>query len=86
MNEIVAKELKVLRVRKDLTLEKVAEDLGTNRETIRRYEKGETEITIEKLERLLNYYETDKRIFFENVCANMQQKQEGMKWKQKKKF
>ena len=79
MNEIVAKELKVLRVRKDLTLEKVAEDLGTNRETIRRYEKGETEITIEKLERLLNYYETDKRIFFENVCANMQQKQEGMK-------
>lgn len=76
MNEIVAKELKVLRVRKDLTLEKVAEDLGTNRETIRRYEKGETEITIEKLERLLNYYETDKRIFFENVCANMQQQED----------
>lgn len=74
MNEIVGKELKVLRVRKDISLEKVAEDLGTSRETIRRYERGDTDMTIEKLENLLKYYKTDARIFFDNVCANMQQK------------
>ena len=71
MNNIVAKELKVLRVRKDLSVDKVADDIGINRETIRRYERGETDITIEKLEMLLNYYEADAHIFFENVCANM---------------
>lgn len=73
MKEAIGKELKVLRIRNDLSLEKVAEDNGLNRETIRRYENGATDLSIERLESLLNYYKVDKIIFFNQACANMQQ-------------
>ena len=71
MLEAIGKELKVIRIRKDLSLEYVAKQLGFNRETLRRYENNANGLSVERLEELLNYYSIDRTIFFENVCANM---------------
>lgn len=67
----IGKELKILRIRNDLSIEKVADKLGLSRETIRRYENGAVDMSIERLEKLLTYYNADKIIFFNNVCENM---------------
>lgn len=71
MLEAIGKELKVTRIRKDLTLEDVANDNGFNRETLRRYENNSNGLSVEKLEDLLNYYNVNKAIFFKNVCEYM---------------
>lgn len=71
MNNIIAKELKAWRIKRDYDLRKVAYDMGVCYETMRRYENGQTNITIEFLEKMLDYYNVDISIFFENICANM---------------
>ena len=71
MKEAIGKELKIIRIRNDLTLERVAKDLGVNKETVRRYENNSNGLSVEKLEQLLSYYNYDKSIFFENVRENM---------------
>ena len=71
MNEVVAKELKAIRIKKDLSIEDIAKINNVSTETIRRYEKGETNITIEFLEKMLAIYNVDISIFFRNVCENM---------------
>lgn len=67
----IGKELKILRIRNDLTIENVADKFGLSKETIRRYENGSVDMSIERLEKLLAYYKADKIIFFNNVCENM---------------
>lgn len=69
MQEAIGKELKIIRIRKDLTIDKVAEDLNVNRETLRRYENNSSGLSVERLEEILVYYNVDKSIFFKNVCA-----------------
>lgn len=69
MLEAIGRELKVIRVRKDLSLENVAKDLHISRETLRRYENNSDGLSVERLEELLNYYKVSKSIFFQNVCA-----------------
>ena len=76
MLEAIGKELKITRIRNDLKLEEVAENLGFNRETLRRYENNATGLSVERLEELLNYYNVNMRIFFENVCEYMHNNQE----------
>lgn len=71
MLEAIGKELKIIRIRKNLTLENVAEKLNINRETLRRYENNATGLSVERLEELLNFYDIKKDIFFDNVCVNM---------------
>ena len=71
MNYAVARELKAARIRQDMSLEEVAKLNNVSYETMRRYEKGETNITIEFLEKMLSLYNTDISIFFKNVCENM---------------
>lgn len=71
MLEAIGKELKIIRIRNDLSLEKVANDLNLNPETLRRYENASTGLSIERLEELLNYYKTDKNIFFNSICEYM---------------
>ena len=71
MNNIIANELKAWRVRKGLDLKHVAEDMNVCYETMRRYENGQTNITIEFLEKMLDYYKIDISIFFKNICENM---------------
>lgn len=75
MQEAIGKELRIIRIRKKLELENVAEDLKINQETLRRYETATTGLSIEKLESLLNYYNIESSIFFKNVCENMHDKE-----------
>lgn len=72
----IAKELKIIRIRNNLELEEVAQKIGINRETLRRYEKESSGLSVERLEELLNFYNVDKAIFFENVCANIHKEKE----------
>lgn len=71
MQNSIGKELKIIRIRNNLRLEDVADSLNLNRETLRRYENNSNGLSVERLEQLLDFYNTDKAIFFENVCANM---------------
>ena len=71
MQNSIGKELKIIRIRNNLRLEDVADSLDINRETLRRYENNSNGLSVERLEQLLDFYKTDKAIFFENVCANM---------------
>lgn len=71
VNYRVAKELKAERVRRDLSIADVAKALETCGETIRRYESGTYTLTIEKIEKLLKFYNVDPSIFFRNVCGEM---------------
>lgn len=76
MQNAIGKELKIIRIRNNLRLEDVADDLDINRETLRRYENNSNGLSVERLEELLNFYKVDKSIFFENVCANKHGKKE----------
>lgn len=71
MPEAIGKELKMCRIRNDLTMKNVAEKFGISIETLRRYENDSNGLSVERLEELLNYYKVEKSIFFENVCAEM---------------
>jgi len=74
MLEAIGKELKVIRIRNDLSLDDVAHDININRETLRRYENNSNGLSVERLEELLNYYNIEKSIFFSNVCEYMHEK------------
>lgn len=71
MLEAIGKELKFIRLRMNLDVAKVANDLEINQETIRRYERNASGLSVEKLEKLLKYYNFDIENFFRNVCENM---------------
>lgn len=75
MLEAIGKELKITRIRNNLKLCKVSEDLGFNQETLRRYENNASGLSVERLEELLNYYKVDKFIFFKNTCDYMHEKE-----------
>lgn len=74
MIEAIGTELKVIRIRNNLSLDDVASNININRETLRRYENNSSGLSVERLEELLNYYKVDKSIFFANVCANIHEK------------
>lgn len=76
MLEAIGKELKIVRIRNDFTLNKVASDLGLSVETLRRYENNCNGLSVEKLEELLNYYKTKKSIFFNNICVYMHENEQ----------
>ena len=71
MLEAIGKELKITRIRNNLKLYDVANDLKFNQETLRRYENNASGLSVERLEELLDYYKVDKFIFFKNACENM---------------
>lgn len=71
MLEAIGNELKILRIRNNLSLESVAKSFHVNKETLRRYEKNSSGLSVERLEKLLEFYKVEKIIFFENVCENM---------------
>lgn len=75
MMEAIGKELKIMRIRNDMTMAEVAEKMGFNIETLRRYESNSTGLSVEKLEKLLVFYNADISIFFKNVCANVHENQ-----------
>ena len=46
MLNAIGKELKIIRIRNNLKLEKVADNLKINRETLRRYENNATGLSM----------------------------------------
>lgn len=74
MKEAIGKELEILRIRRNLELNDVANALFLNKETIRRYENKAQCLSVERLEQLLEFYDCDRIIFFKNVCENMHNK------------
>ena len=73
MLEAIGKELKIVRIRNNYSIEDVADKLNVNRETIRRYENNSNGLSVERLEELLDFYKVPKEIFFNNVCAYLHQ-------------
>ena len=72
MLEAIGKELKITRLRLNLSLDDVAKKLNVNRETIRRYETNSNGLSVERLEELLDLYKIEKNIFlpmYVNICT-----------------
>lgn len=76
MQEAIGTELKISRIRNNMTMQEVADKMGFNIETLRRYENNSSGLSIEKLEKLLLFYNENIDIFFDNVCENMHKVQE----------
>lgn len=76
MREAIGTELKISRIRNNMTMQEVADKMGFNIETLRRYENNSSGLSIEKLEKLLLLYNENIDIFFDNVCENMHKNQE----------
>lgn len=76
MQEAIGTELKISRIRNNMTMQEVSEKMGFNIETLRRYENNSSGLSIEKLEKLLLFYNENIDIFFDNVCENMHKNQE----------
>lgn len=72
MQNSIGKELKIIRIRNNLRLEDVADNLNINKETLRRYENNSNGLSVERLEQLLDFYKIDKSIFLKmyvQICT-----------------
>lgn len=68
MLEQIGKELKSIRARNDLTLEKASEITGIHKNTLCIYENNPEVIQLGKLFKILDKYGVDNDIFFRDVC------------------
>lgn len=67
----VGSKLRGLRSEKEYSREYVANCLSLNRETIARYERDAKNIDMDNFIKLLNLYEIDATIFFEQIYGKM---------------
>lgn len=67
-------ELANIRKSKDLLITEVSEATNINKDTISKYENGNSSIKIYILDILLNYYDVSIDIFFKKVYDRMQNK------------
>ena len=65
-------ELANIRKSKDLLITEVSEVTNINKDTISKYENGNSSIKIYILDILLNYYDVSIDIFFKKVYDRMQ--------------
>lgn len=68
--ELIADELRSIRAKKNLSIEKVAEKSNINKDTISRYENNSVAMNIDYIEKLLNAYDVSFDIFFTNIYVN----------------
>ena len=68
----VGLELANIRKSKDLLITEVSEVTNINKDTISKYENGNSSIKIYILDILLNYYDVSIDIFFKKVYDRMQ--------------
>lgn len=75
----VSSELKILRIEHDDLQEELAEKSGVAMSTISKYEAGDNNMNIEKIEQIIKAYGLDLYIFFARILAKTQNKieQEG---------
>lgn len=65
--KLVAEELKALRIRKNKTVDEVCEALNIHVNTLYKYEKDASNLQLELLEKILDYYEINELIFFKVI-------------------
>ena len=68
--ELIAEELRSLRAKSKLSLEKVSDLAGINKDTLCRYENNQVSMIIDTLEKILKVYDEDFDIFFTRIYAN----------------
>lgn len=64
VREYTASKLRGLRAEKDMSVEEVATKVNIHKATIRRYENQATQITLDRLEELLDFYGVGFNTFF----------------------
>lgn len=69
-------ELADIRRSKELSILDVANDIGINKDTISKYENGNSSMKVYILDILLNYYNVNIANFFANVYDRLQNKRE----------
>lgn len=67
-------ELADIRRYKERTIVEVSRDTNINKDTISKYEKGNSSMKIYILAKLLDYYNITFDIFFKNVYDRLQKK------------
>ena len=72
----VASELKILRVEHNISQEELAEKSGVASSTISKYEAGEKDMNLLKIEQILKPYEINLSIFFARIIAKTHSKGE----------
>ena len=64
----IGRELRVIRVKKGLTLKEASKITGVHYNTLSEYENYPERIKLGKLFDLLKSYQIDEDIFFNNIC------------------
>lgn len=70
--KMVAAELKILRVEHNISQEKLAEKSGVASSTISKYEAGDKDMNLLKIEQILKPYKINLPIFFARIIAKTQ--------------
>ena len=66
-SKLVADELRSLRDKKKVSAEEVSNSIGIHTNTLYKYERDASNMPLEWLEKLLNYYGIDELIFFKVI-------------------
>lgn len=69
LRKYVSTELYKLRVNSKETQSQLAKSIESNKDTICRYEKGNCEMKLETIEKILDHYGVSFYIFFKNYNA-----------------
>ena len=72
--KIVSSELKIIRIEHGDLQEDLAYKSGVATSTISKYESGENDMNISKIEQILKPYQISLYIFFERILAKTQRK------------
>ena len=68
IRQILAKNIEKLRTKKNLSREELSLVLGVDNSYISKLEKGKINITLDKIEALANYFETEVYMLFKLWC------------------
>lgn len=77
--KMVAAELKILRVEHNVSQEKLAEKSGVASSTISKYEAGNKDMNLLKIEQILKPYKISLPIFFARIIAKTQKAEKSEK-------
>ena len=64
---LVGQELKSLRSKSNQSIEEVSNAIGIHFNTLSKYEKNASDMSLSLLEKLLDYYKVDELIFFKVI-------------------
>lgn len=68
--DVIISKLRGLRAERDLNLDEVSKGIGVHRNTISLYEKGKRKLPLNTFLDLLELYNTNIIIFFQNIYDN----------------